>query len=302
MGKNNINNKKTEVEHITKHLEHKYKEHEDIESASIASGALIQVNSFKVSDNLIKMDHINIVDMDYTPCDEGWMVNDTPLYYRMYFVEGGDVTYTDSTTSFQLKPNYFYIFPINKAYKIVHKTANPLVHLWFHVNLTGYFITEPLALDLSENIECFHLLMSIKEIIKKKSKSINLDSLVEFLIRYINDLLMPYKIYDERIILAVGYIRQNYDRNISDEELAALVYLNKSYFIKLFKKILGVTPQKFIAMYKLNLADHLLRNGASVKETAFRTGFQDVKAFSKFYKKNKEIQPSRVKKVFYLLP
>jgi AraC-like DNA-binding protein len=81
-----------------------------------------------------------------------------------------------------------------------------------------------------------------------------------------------------------------------------MVYLNKSYFIKLFKKTLGVTPQKFIAMYKLNLADQLLRGGASVKETAFRAGFQDVKAFSKFYKKNKEIQPSRVKKVFYLRP
>jgi AraC-like DNA-binding protein len=302
MGKNHINNKKPEPDNKIMQSEHRYKEDKVNESANPVSGGLIQVNNFNLSDSLIKMDHINIVDMDYTPCDEGWMVNDTPLYYRMYFVEGGDVTYTDSTTSFQLKANYFYIFPINKPYKIVHKTADPLVHLWFHVNLTGYFITEPIALDLSENMECFHLLMSIKEIIKKRSKSINLDSLVEFLIRYINDLLKPYKIYDERIILAVGYIRQYYDRNISDEELSALVYLNKSYFIKLFKKILGVTPQKFIAMYKLNLADHLLRNGASVKETAFRTGFQDVKAFSKFYKKNKEIQPSRVKKVFYLLP
>lgn len=257
------------------------------------------MDSINKIDHMNKMDNINIVDLDYTACDKDWMVNDTPFYYRMYFVESGDVNYTDSTMSFKLNENHFYIFPINKPYKIIHNEADPLVHLWFHVNLTGYYITEPIAINLMENMECYHLLLTIKEIIKKKSKSINLDSLVEFLIRYINDLLTPYKIFDDRIILSVEYIKNNYDKNITDEVLSDLVYLNKSYFIKLFKKILGVTPQKFIAMYKLNLADHLLRNGASVKETAFRTGFHDVKAFSKFYKKNKEIQPSRVKKVFY---
>ncbi len=262
----------------------------------------VRADRYHITDNINSLDSINIVDMDYTPCDETWMVNDTPFYYRMYFVERGDVTYTDSNSVFQLKANHFYIFPVGKPYQIMHKASDPLIHLWFHVNLTGYFITEPVSLNLNEYTECYHLLTAIKEIIQKNSKSIQLDSLVEFLIRYINDLLKPYKIHDGRILFAVEQIRQNFDKNLTDVSLADMVYLNKSYFIKLFKKTLGVTPQKFIAMYKLNLADQLLRSGASVKETAFRTGFQDVKAFSKFYKKNKEIQPSRVKKVFYLLP
>ena len=58
---------------------------------------------------------------------------------------------------------------------------------------------------------------------------------------------------------AMSFIEQNYQRDISIEELAAVCGLNRSYFGRIFKESLGESPQRFLLHYRMAKASQLLK-------------------------------------------
>lgn len=65
---------------------------------------------------------------------------------------------------------------------------------------------------------------------------------------------------------ALSFIEQNYQRDISIEEIAAFCGLNRSYFGKVFRDSMGETPQAFLLHYRMARAAQML------KETALPIG------------------------------
>lgn len=65
---------------------------------------------------------------------------------------------------------------------------------------------------------------------------------------------------------ALSFIEQNYQRDISIEEIAAFCGLNRSYFGKLFRDAMGESPQAFLLHYRMARAAQML------KETALPIG------------------------------
>jgi AraC-like DNA-binding protein len=66
----------------------------------------------------------------------------------------------------------------------------------------------------------------------------------------------------------------------------------------LYNKIKGLTgfsPMEFIRRLKMNIAAKLLENGYNVSEAAYKTGFSDVKYFSRLFKAQFGYTPSRHK-------
>lgn len=45
---------------------------------------------------------------------------------------------------------------------------------------------------------------------------------------------------------AVSFVEHNYQNDITVEDIAAFCNLNRSYFGKIFKDVLSVTPQEFL--------------------------------------------------------
>lgn len=92
---------------------------------------------------------------------------------------------------------------------------------------------------------------------------------------------------------AICSIRDSYMLPHKGEDLAKLCHLDKFYFSRIFKKATGMSPNRYLVEYRLSIADILLRErGITIKEVAFRTGFDDEKYFSRCYKKYKGISPS----------
>lgn len=243
---------------------------------------------------------INIIDLDYNTFMPDWKVDDEPFYYRMFYIDGGQTVYQDDERSFPLLHNHLYIFPVNRHYTLTQNPDHPISHLWFKLSIRDYFITEPVDIDIKEHPICYHLLMAIKEVLIKLRKREKLDILVEFIIDYIQEYIQSYKITDQRILDATIKMQKEFLNHLTDQELADAVFLDKYYFIKLFKRVMGITPQKYIAMYKENYADNLLRQGLPVNKVAEMVGFADAKAFSRFYSAQKKMAPSKMKKVFFL--
>ena len=94
---------------------------------------------------------------------------------------------------------------------------------------------------------------------------------------------------------AVNYINVNYMRNITVEEIAGVVGLNRRYLGRIFKKSVGMTVQEYIVHTRLSHSAEHLRQGESVSDAAMLSGYTDVFNFSKMFKKNFGVSPREYK-------
>ena len=85
--------------------------------------------------------------------------------------------------------------------------------------------------------------------------------------------------------------------NLSLDDYAKLCNMSKSNFIKLFKEEKRISPQKYIANIRLNIAKELLNTtNLNISEIAQNIGFEDTYYFSNFFKKATGLSPLNYKK------
>ena len=83
------------------------------------------------------------------------------------------------------------------------------------------------------------------------------------------------KMSDYYIKEAIHYIEQNFQNNISIEEIASVCGINRSYFGKIFKKALGRSPQEFLMNYRMLKATELLKlTSLSIAEIGSAVGLK----------------------------
>lgn len=104
--------------------------------------------------------------------------------------------------------------------------------------------------------------------------------------------------YSPAVTAVIDYISHNTDKQISLASAAAEVHLSECYLSYLFKKETGVNFSKFVRGYKSEAADNLLANTQlTISEIACRLGFHNVQAFSKRYKAQNGITPSKYRQL-----
>lgn len=91
---------------------------------------------------------------------------------------------------------------------------------------------------------------------------------------------------------AMSFIEQNYQHEISVEDIAAACRLNRSYFGKLFHEQVGKSPQEFLISYRMSKAADLLKLTAlSIGEISAAVGYQNQLHFSRAFKNVYDISP-----------
>ncbi|MCR5432625.1 MAG: response regulator [Lachnospiraceae bacterium] len=93
--------------------------------------------------------------------------------------------------------------------------------------------------------------------------------------------------------MAKGYIRENYSRNISLEDVSRAVDISPYYFSRLFKEETGENFIEYLTSIRMEHAKELLTNpGYSMKEICLMIGYQDPNYFSRSFKKNVGVTPT----------
>ena len=83
------------------------------------------------------------------------------------------------------------------------------------------------------------------------------------------------------------YALRNYSYGITVEELARHVGVDRSHLFRIFKKMLGISPQEYLLNLKLARARELMESTElSVTEIMYSCGFNDLSNFSKQFKKS----------------
>ena len=91
---------------------------------------------------------------------------------------------------------------------------------------------------------------------------------------------------------AVAYIENNFHREISVEDIASVLRLNRSYFGKIFKAATGKTPQSFLMNYRMVKAAEMLKlTQLSVSEIGEAVGYPNQMHFSRAFKKIYSVSP-----------
>lgn len=98
--------------------------------------------------------------------------------------------------------------------------------------------------------------------------------------------------YYEIIYPALRKIRNDYTEKISVNELASLCNISKYHFCRIFKTVTSVSPIEYQTVYRIGIADILLKNtDKSIAEIATMCGFDDAGYFSRCYKKHRGASP-----------
>ena len=93
------------------------------------------------------------------------------------------------------------------------------------------------------------------------------------------------------------YIRRNYNRRISTNELAEKVYFNPDYLARLFKEHTGLSITGMVQKVRVEQVCKLLSTTAkSIVQIAAECGFEDMKFFYKVFKKQMGVLPSEYRR------
>lgn len=98
--------------------------------------------------------------------------------------------------------------------------------------------------------------------------------------------------YSPYVQQAIGFIHQNYARNISIPDIAQAVNLSEGHLRRCFRQETNTKIVDYLTEYRLECAKHLMKNGEeSLSDIWKKTGFTSAQYFSYVFKKKEGILP-----------
>lgn len=157
-----------------------------------------------------------------------------------------------------------------------------------------------------EEVDKFETLWKMFEVEMQSKDKLQLEMLQTMLKRFIILCTRMFKVQNQLIKLDTEEIdivrefnflvEQNFKTVHSVKDYASLLNKSPKTLSNLFSKVSEKTPLQIIHQRKCIEAKRFLRyTDKSIKEIAYEIGFEDIHAFSKFFKKMEHISPSDFK-------
>ena len=120
--------------------------------------------------------------------------------------------------------------------------------------------------------------------------------LLVLIYRYMSENYLPI-CKNDALKRAISFIRFNYHKDISINDVAIQADISERYLRSLFSQYLNISPLDYLNQIRINKSIELLRNTElSVKEICFQCGFQSPQYFSRIFKQQTGISPREVAK------
>lgn len=118
---------------------------------------------------------------------------------------------------------------------------------------------------------------------------------LEKIIRASNNIRSTYK--HEAIERACTFIKENYTRDVTLQEVSEHVGMNATYLSLLFKEEMGESYIKYITQLRMEKAKQLLTQGKKVAEVSELIGYHSYRHFSELFKKHVGIKPGQYREM-----
>ena len=105
--------------------------------------------------------------------------------------------------------------------------------------------------------------------------------------------------HSQEVDKVIEYIKNNYSSPITVDDMVSQIHLSKYYFIRIFKRIIGITPYGYLTNHRINVSKQLLRSSKmSISEIAEQCGFLDDSNFIYQFKKHTGQTPLHYRRDF----
>lgn len=257
------------------------------------------------------MDNLNMVLLSggYYRCTPDWNAEPkgADSCYKLYFPIEGDAEVCIDETWYRLDAgNAYYI----NGYKLDKHRCNDYMDVYWlhfvpeshlvsmHINkLEPFFCWKGFRPEVS-SADFMQIPRLFEDPDKKENRLVNhidfssickVNSLILKFISQMTDSQQvnfyshEFDLFD-KLKAAVDFIDSNFTKGLMLEEMAQKVYLNPSYFLRLFKKCFKMTPNEYITAKRLNEACRLLaRTNLTIREISESLGYCNQFYFSKIF-------------------
>lgn len=104
--------------------------------------------------------------------------------------------------------------------------------------------------------------------------------------------MSPLFAYNRNTITAIEYIHSHFQQDISLDEVAGKLNINKSYLSRVFSQDYGKSFTEYVSWYRVEQAKKLLDQGLSIKEVAECVGIRSQSYFFRVFKSCTGVTPN----------
>lgn len=241
--------------------------------------------------------------------------------YEIYLLLEGEVNLYVHETCYHIKPGTLMIFNDLEMHKSIPQDPNKYKRIYIHIPpaFLSYYGTEETDLAVcfvKRNIGTQNLIRLEIEQINFMLQQVNEMQEARDLKFYGYDLiiyscllkilvmvntLFKAEVFDQNIDTQypsnireiIKYVDEHIAENLSLDEIAEALSLNKYYLCHIFKQETGTTIFRYILLKRISLSRILLAEGKNVTEACFGAGFQNYTNFITEFRKVTGFTPKK---------
>lgn len=249
---------------------------------------------------------------NFTTCPDSWRsVNVSCAFHKLYFPVDGSADITANGVTHILKKGQMMLIPKGVRHSFSLTEEKKLTKYWLHFtalsdgkdlfenyrDITVWDFTNQEGFDRAVR-ECGRIFAPKGE--NAVGRALNRQAALYALFA----LILEKEKSTEKISFTAArpaavteYIENHLAEAIKVEELAQIVYMHPTAFIRYFKGQFGMPPLKYIKCLRLEKAKHYLEStDLTVREIAELTGFRDASHFGHEFKLTYGLAPGQVQK------
>ena len=201
-------------------------------------------------------------------------------YWLLHFVVSGKGIFEIGGKHYTVEKGSFFVIPPHVETYYKADEAAPWEYVWVG------FECSALPLPLADVVFCPAAQRIFEEVRRcNEWRGGGTELLCAKIFELFALLLEGQREREDYVDRALSIIHAEYMYELSVQQIAARLRLERTYFSALFKKRIGISPVQYLKTYRLKRAAELLERGNAPKVAACSVGYTDIYLFSKMFKR-----------------
>lgn len=237
-----------------------------------------------------------------------WRLNTSEAFCqnKFYYLTEGSFHITIDGKAYTAQAGDWFFIPAGVLHIYHNFPDKPMKKYWMHFDIypssslltplnVAYRVDASNTPRVTELFREFSALCGSRDIYNRlRVKAIILELIAEYIRLAGKHTQIVSDERDDEMRNTLSYINENFKRNLTTEELAAVCHLHPTHFIRAFKLKTAQTPHQYINDIRMEYARQLLdRSDRSIVEIAEDAGFYDPAHFSRAFKRHFALTPTQ---------
>lgn len=217
----------------------------------------------------------------------------------IFYCASGSGWYETEMGFFRVSSNQFFVLPSNRKHRYGADSDDPWTIYW--IMFSGKFSRGILGADVVRHLFKPHTLLHpqkfldlFEDMFETLSEGYTINNLLLsnmnlwsiFMLLIHQKTEKNKKLRDTRVSTVISFMKENISKNLSVDQIAAVVHLSSSHLYTLFKTQTGYSPLDYFIHLKVQFTcDYLNDTNLRIKEIAGLVGYKDPYLFTRIFTK-----------------